>query len=45
MPFADYKDFNDCVKKIMDKKKWDKNRASAYCAEIKRITEDRGKKK
>lgn len=36
MPFANFKDFKDCVKKTMKKKKWGKERASAYCAAIER---------
>lgn len=39
MPFAGYGDFDDCVSKVMKKKDWDKERASAYCADIKRKTE------
>lgn len=39
MPFAGYRDFNDCVKKIMASKKWNKERASGYCASIKRKVE------
>jgi hypothetical protein len=40
MPFAEYKDFADCVKKTMARKKdWKKERASGYCAIIhKKIT-------
>lgn len=44
MPFASYANFDDCVQKVMAKKGWGKERASAYCAEIKRMTEDKGKK-
>lgn len=36
MPFAGYKDFKDCVNKTMQKKGWDEQRASAYCATIER---------
>lgn len=39
MPFAGYKDFDDCVNKIMSKKGWPKERAEAYCATIKRTVE------
>lgn len=39
MPFAGYKDFDDCVKKVMANKGWDKERASKYCASIKRRIE------
>lgn len=38
LPFADYKNFDDCVEKIMAKKGLDKKRASAYCAFIARRT-------
>lgn len=34
MPFADYKDFADCVNKNQDKKD-----PEAYCAEIERQTQ------
>jgi len=36
MPFGEFKDFEDCVSKIMRRKKLDKERASAYCASIER---------
>ena len=36
MPFAGYKDFEDCVSKTMSKKGLNKKRASAYCASIAR---------
>lgn len=39
MPFAGYSDFDDCVRKVMANKGLGKERASAYCAEIKRKTE------
>jgi hypothetical protein len=42
MPFAGYKNFEDCVQKVMKSKGWGRERASAYCAEIQRKTE--GKK-
>ncbi len=39
MPFGPYKDFTDCVKDVMKKKGFSKDRASAYCATIhKKIT-------
>jgi hypothetical protein len=38
LPFAEYKNFKDCVQKIMEKKGWDEKRASAYCAAIARKT-------
>lgn len=40
MPFAGFKDFEDCVKKTMAKKEWGRERASAYCAVIARATGD-----
>lgn len=40
MPFAGYKDFDDCVKKIMSSKGFDKERASAYCAVIEQKVEE-----
>lgn len=36
MPFGEYKDFQDCINKTMSRKKWGKERASAYCAVIER---------
>jgi len=36
LPFAGYKNFADCVAKTIGKKKWKKERASAYCAAIAR---------
>jgi hypothetical protein len=38
LPFAGYKNFKECVDTIMEKKQWDKERASAYCAVIARKT-------
>ncbi len=39
MPFGEFTDFADCVKKIMKRKKFSKERASAYCAVLhKKIT-------
>lgn len=40
MPFAGYKDFNDCVNKVMARKGFDIERASAYCAVIQRKVEE-----
>jgi hypothetical protein len=42
MPFAGYKNFDDCTSKIMKKKGWGKKKASAYCAAIQQKVE--GKK-
>lgn len=39
MPFAKYKTFRQCVRKVMKKKRIGKKRASAYCAVIKRRVE------
>lgn len=39
MPFAGYKDFDDCTNKVMKKKGWGKKKASAYCAVIQRKVE------
>jgi len=39
LPFAGYTNFEDCVQKVMAKKGWGRDRASAYCAEIQRKTE------
>lgn len=39
MPFAGYRNFDDCVAKVMAKKGWGKERASAYCATIMRKVE------
>jgi len=40
LPFAGYKNFAECVSSVMAKKGWPKERASAYCAVIKRKVED-----
>jgi len=40
LPFAGYKDFAQCVRATIAKKKWNKKRASAYCAVIKRRVEE-----
>lgn len=36
MPFAEYKNFEDCVKKVMKAKGFSRERASAYCAVVER---------
>jgi hypothetical protein len=38
LPFAEFKNFKDCVNKIMDKKGFNEKRASAYCSAIARKT-------
>lgn len=45
MPFGEYKDFAECVAKTMAKKKWSKERCSAYCATIERTINKRKKAK
>ena len=43
MPMGEYKDFDECVKKVMEKKGFSKERAQAYCGEIKKKVEKNNK--
>ena len=45
MPFANFKNFQECIDKTMKAKGWGKERASAYCAYVERTINKRRKAK